>query len=110
MVEKDKLLNFCVSVLLKLNMDEEKALKTSEILVEADMIGHSTHGTRLLPMYIADIEKGNMNVSGEVDVIKDAGSCVTWDGNLLPGIWLTDKAISLASKRCKKDVRSIYER
>ena len=103
MVEKDKLLNFCLSLLLKLNMDEDKALKTSEILVEADMIGHSTHGTRLLPMYVADIEKGNMNVSGEVDVIKDSGSCVTWDGNLLPGIWLTDKAISLASKRCKKE-------
>tara|TARA_B100001741_G_C16552127_1_gene599968 strand:- start:1587 stop:2618 length:1032 start_codon:yes stop_codon:yes gene_type:complete len=101
-LKKEKLLNFCVSVLLKLNMDEDKALKTSEILIEADMMGHYTHGTRLLPMYISDIEKGNMRVSGEVEIIKDTGPCVTWDGKLLPGIWLTHEAISLASKRCKK--------
>ena len=58
MINKDKLLDFCSSVLMKLNMDEDKALITSEILIEADMIVHSTHGTRLLPMYVADIEKG----------------------------------------------------
>ena len=102
MVKKDKLLDFCMGVLLKLNMDEEKALKTSDILIEADMMGHSTHGTRLLPMYIEDIKKGNMKVSGEVSIINDSGSCVTWDGNLLPGIWLTEKAISIAAKKCKK--------
>ena len=28
------------------------------------MMGHSTHGVRLLPLYIKDIEEGNMNVSG----------------------------------------------
>ena len=58
MVKKDKLFDFCIRVLLKLGMEEEKAIKTSEILIEGDMMGHSTHGTRLLPMYIADIEKG----------------------------------------------------
>ena len=99
MLKKEKLLNFCVSVLLKLNMDEDKALKTSEILIEADMMGHYTHGTRLLPMYISDIEKGNMRVSGEVEIIKDTGPCVTCDGKLLPGIWLTHEAISLACDR-----------
>ena len=102
MVKKDKLLDFCMNILLKLSMDEEKALKTSDILIEADMMGHSTHGTRLLPMYIEDIEKGNMKVSGEVSIINDAGSCITWDGNLLPGIWLTEKAISIAAKKCIK--------
>ena len=101
MINKDKLLDFCTSVLMKLNMDEDKALITSEILIEADMIGHSTHGTRLLPMYVADIEKGKMNVSGELDIINDTGSCITCDGNLLPGIWLTEKAINIAAKRCK---------
>ena len=41
-------------------MDCEKAKDTSEILVEADMMGHSTHGVRLLPLYIKDIEAGNL--------------------------------------------------
>ena len=43
---------------------KKKQLIPSEILIEADMMGHSTHGIRLLPLYIKDIELGHMNVSG----------------------------------------------
>lgn len=102
MVKKDKLFDFCTNVLLKLNMDEEKAQKTSEILIEGDLMGHSTHGVRLLPMYISDIENGKMKVNGEIGIINDKGSCITWNGNLLPGIWLTDEAIKQAANRCEK--------
>jgi len=88
-------------VFLSLEMDEEKAIDTSEILIEADMMGHSTHGVRLLPLYIKDIESGHMNVNGIEEVLKDTGSCITWDGKSLPGIWLTKKALKIASIRAK---------
>ena len=64
MYTHSKLMKFCTSVLLSLKMDEEKAVDTAEILIEADMMGHSTHGIRLLPLYIKDIELGAMNISG----------------------------------------------
>ena len=82
-------------------MDEEKSKDTSEILVEADMMGHSTHGVRLLPLYIKDIEAGNMNVSGNHIILNDTGSCVTIDGVNLPGIWLTKRGLKLSSERAK---------
>ena len=82
-------------------MDDEKANDTSEILVEADMMGHSTHGVRLLPLYIKDIEEGNMNVTGNQTVINDTGSCITIDGDKLPGIWLTKRGLKLSSERSK---------
>ena len=44
---QSQLINFCTSVFVKLGMDEDKAKDTSEILIEADMMGHSTHGVRL---------------------------------------------------------------
>ena len=47
MLIQSKLNKFCTSVFKKLGMDDEKAKDTSEILVEADMMGHSTHGVRL---------------------------------------------------------------
>jgi len=87
-------------------MDYEKAHDTSEILIEADMMGHSTHGVRLLPLYIKDIEMGNMKVSGTEDVLKDLGSSITLDGKQLPGIWLTKKSLKLASDRAKKTLYS----
>ena len=101
MFKHSQLMKFCTSVFLSLEMDEEKAIDTSEILIEADMMGHSTHGVRLLPLYIKDIESGNMNVNGIEEVLKDTGSCITWDGKSLPGIWLTKKALKTASIRAK---------
>ena len=59
MFTKSQLLKFCKSILISLNLDEEKASDTAEILIEADMMGHSTHGVRLLPLYIKDIKNGN---------------------------------------------------
>ncbi len=102
MINKDNLLNFCISILSNLNMDYDKALKTSEILIEADLMGHSTHGVRLLPMYVDDIENGKMKVQGSEEVINDYGSCVTWNGNILPGIWLTHKALETGACRSDK--------
>ncbi len=101
MLIQSKLINFCTAIFIKLGMDDEKAKDTSEILVEADMMGHSTHGVRLLPLYIKDIEAGNMNVSGKETILNDTGSCITVDGNKLPGIWLTKRGLKLSSERAK---------
>ena len=101
MLIQSQLTNFCTSIFIKLGMDAEKAKDTSEILVEADMMGHSTHGVRLLPLYIKDIEVGNMNVSGSHIILNDTGNCLTIDGNKLPGIWLTKSGLKLSSDRAQ---------
>jgi len=101
MLMQSKLTAFCTSILKKLGMDDDKAKDTSEILVEADMMGHSTHGVRLLPLYIKDIEAGNMKVSGNQIILNDTGSCITIDGDHLPGIWLTKSGLKLSTERAK---------
>ena len=75
-MQKENLIKFCKNILIKLNMDSDKAHATSEILVEADMMGHSTHGVRLLPNYVSDIEKGIMNVNGNYKIISEKKSNV----------------------------------
>ncbi len=101
MLTQSKLIKFCTSIFKKLGMDYEKAKDTSEILVEADMMGHSTHGVRLLPLYIKDVEAGNMKASGNQITLNDTGSCITIDGDNLPGIWLTKQGLKLSSERAK---------
>ena len=101
MLIQSKLINFCTSIFITLGMDAEKAKDTSEILVEADMMGHSTHGVRLLPLYIRDIEVGSMNISGSQIILNDIGNCITIDGNKLPGIWLTKSGLKLSSDRAQ---------
>ncbi len=96
------LLEFGTELFMKAGLDRERAATTSRILAEADLMGHVTHGFKLVPGYLAELEKGTLRKKGEPKVLADHGSVVTWDGNYLPGIWLTQKAIDEAVARTKK--------
>lgn len=80
-------------------LEAAKADNVAEILIEADLMGHSTHGLALVPWYFDAIAAGTMTLSGEPEVVSDRGACVTWNGNRLPGTWLTTKAVDLAIER-----------
>lgn len=80
-------------------LDDDKAGTVARLLVEADMMGHSTHGLQLAPGYLDQIASGKMETEGEPHVVADGGAVVTWDGRTLPGVWLTAKAIELAKHR-----------
>jgi L-lactate dehydrogenase len=95
------LVTFATALLDRTGLEAEKARAVAEILVEGDLLGHTTHGLALLAGYLADIEQGGMAKSGEPRVIADFPAAVTWDGNKLPGPWLVRRAIDLAVARAK---------
>ena len=68
-------------------------------LVEADLLGHTTHGLQLAAGYLKELESGSMTAAGEPEVVADRGAAVTWDGRRLPGVWLAAKAVELACDR-----------
>ena len=80
-------------------LDGDKPDVSAEMLVEADLIGHTTHGLALAPRYLQEIGSGSMAATGEPEVVSDRGACVCWDGRRLPGVWLTAKAVDLAIER-----------
>jgi L-lactate dehydrogenase len=53
----------------------------------------------MAPLYLADIAKGGMALSGAPEVVRDSGATVVWDGGYLPGLWLMSRAIDLAVER-----------
>ncbi|WP_353173400.1 Ldh family oxidoreductase [Paracandidimonas soli] len=79
--------------------DAEKAASIADALVEADAMGHDTHGLALAPWYIEALRSGQMSGTGDIEVISDRGGCVAWHGKRLPGAWLIGKAIDLALER-----------
>ena len=82
-------------------MEADKAAAVAEILVEGDLLGHTTHGLQLLAPYLSDLAKGAMRGTGMPEVLADFPAAVTWDGRRLPGPWLTVRAIDLAVTRAK---------
>lgn len=93
------LCDFAAALLTRCGLPVDRAAVVAEILVEADLMGHTTHGLQLLAPYLQDIENGKMAKAGEPDVIADHGGAVTWDGRFLPGPWLVVRAIDLAIER-----------
>jgi L-lactate dehydrogenase len=96
------LLEFAATALTQAGLEPAKAAAVADILVEGDLLGHTTHGLFLLPLYLAEIEKGRMTLSGAPEVVADFPAAVTWDGRRLPGQWLTLEAIALACERAKR--------
>ena len=83
-------------------LDPEKAAAVAEILVEGDLLGHTTHGLALLAPYLTELEKGGMEKNGNPEVIADFPAAITWDGRRLPGPWLVLRALNLAVDRARK--------
>ncbi len=88
-----------VQLLRQAGLAADKAAAVAEILLEGDLLGHSTHGLALLGPYLGEIEKGAMTRDGEPETVADHGSTLTWDGRYLPGPWLVCRALEAAIER-----------
>ncbi len=97
----DRLVAFATGLFRAAGLDEAKAGTVAGLLVEADLMGHSTHGLQLAGPYLGELEKGNMSTGGQPAVVVDRGACITWDGQYLPGVWLTAEALDLALERAR---------
>ena len=97
------LTTFACELLTRAGLEEEKAAVVAEILVEGDLLGHTTHGLQLLAPYLAELERGGMTRSGQPEVVADFPAAVTWDGRRLPGPWLAVRALELAVERARRN-------
>jgi LDH2 family malate/lactate/ureidoglycolate dehydrogenase len=98
----DSLVGFASELFRAAGCDQDKAEIMAELLVEADLMGHTTHGLQLAPAYLEELASGAMRGSGTPHVIADKGPAVTWDGDRLPGVWLMARAVDLAVERSSK--------
>jgi LDH2 family malate/lactate/ureidoglycolate dehydrogenase len=96
------LLEFAHALLTASGLPSDRAQDVAEVLLEGDLLGHTTHGLALLPRYLQDIRAGRMAVAGEPRVVADHGAALTWDGGYLPGPWLVRRAVDEARARLVK--------
>lgn len=80
-------------------LEDDKAHAVAQFLVEADLLGHTTHGLALAAWYLQSVADGVMKGAGSPEIISDRGPAVAWNGKRLPGAWLTSEAVKLASDR-----------
>jgi LDH2 family malate/lactate/ureidoglycolate dehydrogenase len=93
------LVDFASALLAAAGLDGDKPRRIAGHLVQADLMGHTTHGLALLADYLEEVEGGAMTATGEPAVVRERGACLTWDGRRLPGVWLTSRAVDTALER-----------
>jgi LDH2 family malate/lactate/ureidoglycolate dehydrogenase len=93
------LLRFGEQLFIAAGLAQDRAHDVAEVLLEGDLLGHTTHGYALLPAYLKSLADGLMEKDGEPATLADHDSALTWDGRYLPGPWLVRRAIAAAQAR-----------
>lgn len=90
-----------LGLLVSAGLAHDIAAVVAETLIEGDLLGHDTHGLVLLASYLSALDAGTMTKSGKHRVIEERAASALWDGDRLPGPWLTQLAIDDAIERAR---------
>jgi LDH2 family malate/lactate/ureidoglycolate dehydrogenase len=93
---------FATALFTQAGLAQDRALCMAQLLVEADLLGHTTHGLALAAGYLKEIANRTMAVTGEPAVLNDFEATAVWDGKRLPGLWLTREAVRSAAARARR--------
>ena len=77
-----------------------EARAVADHLVDANMLGHDSHGVQLAPRYVEHIEKGTCKPGTRVMCTNDAGAILQFDGARGFGICVGAEAMQKAMDRC----------
>jgi LDH2 family malate/lactate/ureidoglycolate dehydrogenase len=87
---------YAVALLIAVGVRDDIARDVAAVLLDGDLMGHTTHGLALLPAYLKELAGGGMRKAGDAEVVQRSGAAQTWDGRRLPGPWLTLRALDAA--------------
>lgn len=90
---------FVTGLLVKAGLEEPLAAAMTGKMLEADLLGASTHGLMFLPVYLDRIAAGHIAKTGSVRVIADRPEAFAWDAQRLPGAWVMERATEAMLQR-----------
>ena len=93
---------FARTLLERAGVRGDIARDLADILLEGDLLGHTTHGLALLPPYLDELAHDRMAKNGEPTVLSSRAAAQIWDGNRLPGPWLVLRALGAAATMARE--------
>jgi len=88
---------FARALLERAGVDAGIASDVAIVLLDGDLLGHTTHGLALLAPYLEELDHDRMGKRGAPQVLNRRAATELWDGRRLPGPWLTLRALERAS-------------
>ncbi|KJH50412.1 malate/L-lactate dehydrogenase [Dictyocaulus viviparus] len=97
-----QIFRFIVDCMMKLGVVKSHAAQLADVLIEADVRGHYSHGLNRLDMYIGDVVKKVCKTDGTPTVLKERAGSAWVDGNNLLGPVVGNFCMDLAVKKAKE--------
>ncbi|MCY4401886.1 MAG: Ldh family oxidoreductase [Candidatus Poribacteria bacterium] len=101
-VDEERLLNFSTACFEKAGITHDHAALISRLLVNSDLRGVRSHGTRTLSGYCGGFENGSLNPNPDIRVIHETPTTVVLNGDgtlgYLPMVRATEHAIAKAKE------------
>jgi uncharacterized oxidoreductase len=88
-------------ILSRAGSPAENAKDVADHLVEANLLGHDSHGVQLVRRYVEHIKSGLCEPNNAATCVNDAGAILQFDGNRGFGIKTGGQAMRAAMDRCK---------
>ena len=102
LVTFDYMEQFMLETFRTYGVPEEEAKIATDVLLEADKRGISSHGIgRLKPIYCDRIDAGIMAPTAPFTVVRDAGAMALVDGNMGLGLTVGPRCMEMAIKKAK---------
>lgn len=103
-----ELTDICLNVFEKLNISTSEAEIVTRSMVDANRVGHDSHGVIHLPKYVQELEAGLIQPGAPIETMHESASIAVLDGNWGFGPVIATRAVELAIQKAKQtDISSI---
>lgn len=101
-VRHDELTVLVAAMMRSAGSDEGEARAVAENLVEANLMGHDSHGVGLAPRYMAHALAGTMTPGAKATVVTDDGAYLLVEGNMGYGQTIGAETMRLAIDKARR--------
>ncbi|MCY3720940.1 MAG: Ldh family oxidoreductase [Candidatus Poribacteria bacterium] len=104
----EELTDICRSVFQKLNISTAEAEVVTKSMVDANRVGHDSHGVIHLPKYVRELEDGLIQPGAPTETLHESASIAVLDGNWGFGPVIATRSVELAIQKAKQtDISSV---
>ena len=104
----EELTAICLNVFGKLNIPAAEAEIVTRSMVDANRVGHDSHGIIHLPKYVRELEAGLIQPGAPTETLHESASIAVLDGHWGFGPVIATRAVELAIQKAKQtDVSSV---
>lgn len=103
-----QLTQICRNVFQKWDVPDAETEIVTKSMVDANRVGHDSHGVIHLPKYVRELEAGLIQPGAPIDILHESASIAVLDGNWGFGPVIATRAMEIAIQKAKKtDVSTV---